>query len=400
MIEGVANRGYAATSVADVLALAGVSRRAFYELFANKQDCFLATHDSVVAHSRKVALEAWAGQRGWANRLHAGCKELLEDMAASPNGPRLALVEAYAAGPDVRVRMHLANRVFERMVVSAFSSAPEGPELYRLTAKAIVSGVRQVLAIRLRDGRHQEIHALTDEVLDLSEAYHSELVARLGVKGASAASDANRNMPAAFLLVGDERARSLSSVLHLTFDSGYEDLSDPQVADFAGISTEAFHGHFATKEEAFLALLDAISHEALEWARERAGDGASWPEMVQSALAAFVDYAVSHEALMRISFVELFAVGSGALDHRTKLVDELTGLLLAGAPKPLRAPLIAEEAVAGALWGSLSSCVAARRVFQLPWLVEHLSFFVLAPYIGSEDAFEAIRTARRPPYGD
>lgn len=395
MIESVARRGYADTTVANVLALAGVSRRAFYELFDNKEDCFLATHDSVVARSRKLTLEAWGRERGWANRLHAGCKALLDDIAASPKGPRLALVDAFGAGPNVRVRIMLASRVFERMVVSAYSSAPEGPELSRLTARAIVGGVRNVLSVRLREGREKELQTLTEEILDLCEAYHSPFVARLAVMS----EEAGRGRSAAhksteFLPLGDDRGRSLVSVAHLTFDEGYEELTDPQIAEFAGVSTEAFHRHFANKEEAFLALLDEIAREALAWVRARTDSGCSWPDTVQSAVEGLLDYAACHEGLMRIAFIELFAVGPRVIDRVTRLADEFTVFLLQDAPEPRHAPSIAEDAVSGALWGVISSWVAGKRLLQLPWLVEHLSFIVLAPYIGAEQAFEAIAARR------
>src|ERR1022692_3547086 len=74
MAESVYQRGYAATSVADVIALAGVSRRAFYEQFSNKEACFLATYDAFVAASRKRILRAWLSERGWANRLYEACR--------------------------------------------------------------------------------------------------------------------------------------------------------------------------------------------------------------------------------------------------------------------------------------------------------------------------------------
>ena len=49
MIEAVATNGYERTSVKQVVGLAGVSRRSFYEQFANKQECFLATFDVIAA---------------------------------------------------------------------------------------------------------------------------------------------------------------------------------------------------------------------------------------------------------------------------------------------------------------------------------------------------------------
>ncbi len=126
MIESVSQRGYHATTVAHVIALAGVSRRAFYELFANKEECFLATYDIIVARARKRVFDAWTEERGWANRLHAGCKALLDDVAAQPKGPRLVLVDSLGVGPAARGRMQLAGLAFERLVAGALQAAPDG----------------------------------------------------------------------------------------------------------------------------------------------------------------------------------------------------------------------------------------------------------------------------------
>jgi AcrR family transcriptional regulator len=396
MIEAVARRGYAGTSVAEVLALAGVSRRAFYELFSNKEDCFLATYDSAVARTRRVMLDAWASERGWANRVHASCRALVDDIASSPKPARLVLVESLAVGASARERMQLAGHIFERLVSVAFSSEPDGPDLPRLNSKAIVAGVRHVLFLRLRDGREEELYALADEVLDWCESCRSPLLARLGAPAAPGTASASRSGPMAFLRTAEDRARALVSIVYLALDDGYNGLTDPQIAQFAGISTEAFHQQFASKQAAFLALLEAIAEDALASARARIG-GAGWPESVNLGVSAFVDYLVSHEALTRIAFVELFSVGAGIVGRLTWIVDELARLLTESGPRPRRGPLIAMDAVAGALWGIISTCVLSNRVDQLPRVAEHLSFFVLAPYIGAEAAVESIEAARGSP---
>ncbi|HWW91519.1 MAG TPA: TetR/AcrR family transcriptional regulator [Solirubrobacteraceae bacterium] len=392
MIEAVTRRGYAATSVAEVVALAGVSRRALYELFSDKEDCFLATCDSAVARARKVMLDAWASERGWANRLHASCKALLDDIASFPKPARLVLVESLAVGPSVRERTHLAGRIFERLVSVAFSCAPGRPDLPGLHSKAIVAGVRHVLFLRLREGREQEFYVLSDEVLDWCESCRSPLIARLG---ASAAADGppRRPVPLAFRSGREDRARALTAITYLALELGYDELTDPQIAQFAGMSTEAFHEQFTSKQAAFLALLDVIAEDALASVRERIGD-ACWPESVNLGVSAFVDYLVSHEALARIAFVELYSLGPGLVDRLTGIVDELTRLLTERGPGPCRGPLLAKDAVAGALWGIISSCVLNNRVGQLPRVAEHLSFLVQAPYIGAEAAVESIEGAR------
>jgi AcrR family transcriptional regulator len=202
--------------------------------------------------------------------------------------------------------------------------------------------------------------------------------------------------PAAFLARDDKRARVLGSVVHLTLDEGYSRLTDPQIAQFAGVSTEAFHKQFANKEECFLAVLDEFVREALEAVTGTFESAASWPEGVYRAMAAFVEYLVAHEALLRIAFIDLFEVGPGMVKRMTSSVDEFTKLLTDNGPEARRGPAIAQEAIAGALWTIISGYVASGRLQRLPCLVDHLAFTVLAPYVGPKAAVEAIQASRKP----
>ena len=395
MIESVSQRGYQATTVAHVIALAGVSRRAFYELFANKEECFLATYDIIVARARKRVLDAWTEERGWANRLHAGCKALLDDVAAQPKGPRLVLVDALGVGPAVRGRMQLAGVAFERLVAGAFQAAPDGVGFSGPTARGIVGGVRHALFTRMLDHRERELVTLTDEVLDWIESYRTPAAARLGVP-ARFASDHQPLEPAAFLARDDKRARVLGSVVHLTLDEGYASLTDPQIACFAGVSTEAFHKQFASKEECFLAVLDEFVGEALDSVAGSFEDAPSWEAGVYRAVAAFVEYLVAHEALLRIAFIDLFEVGPAMVGRMTRSVEGFTKLIVEQGPVPRRGPAVAIEAITGALWAMISAYVASRRLRRLPCAVDHLTFTVLAPYVGPKAAVEAIQAARKP----
>ncbi|HYB22554.1 MAG TPA: TetR/AcrR family transcriptional regulator [Solirubrobacteraceae bacterium] len=395
MIESISQRGYRATTVAHVIALAGVSRRAFYELFPNKEQCFLATYDIVVARSRKRVLDAWTAERGWANRLHAGCKALLDDAAESPKGPHLVLVDALGIGPKVRERMLLAGFTFEQLVGSAFQLAPDGVGFGRLTARGIVGGVRQILFTRIFQGRERELYTLTDEVLDWIESYRTPAAARLGVP-APVVPGHQPPTPAAFLAREDKRARVLGSVVHLTLDEGYAQLTDPQIAQFAGVSTEAFHKQFASKEECFLAALDEFVREALDNVRPSFEDAVNWPEGVYRAMTAFVEYLLAHEALLRIAFIDVFDVGPAVIGRLTRSVEQLTQLLTEGGPEARRGPQVAPDAIAGAIWAIVSSYVSNGRLVRLPCVVDHLTFTVLAPYVGPKAAVEAIQAARRP----
>jgi AcrR family transcriptional regulator len=397
MIEAVAMSAWAGTTVADVLALAGVSRRSFYEQFSNKEQCLMATCDTVVARSRQLVIDAWAGERGWDNRLHAACKALLDDIAAAPKAPRLVLVEALGAGPSVREHMQLTAHAFERLVAFALSSAPRDTRLPRLTSRAIVAGVRHVLFTRLLEGREQQLYTLTDELLDWSESYRSPLAARLAITSSDAEEAPAGPDPVSFLSGEDVRTRAFISLIHLTFDYGYASLLDAQIARLAGISTEVFHRQFASKEECLLALLEEIGHDAGRCVRRRMAAASSWPESVHLGIVAFVDYLVQHDALARVAFVELFQAGPAIIPHVAEPVEVLLRSLIEAAPEPRRGPLIAEQAITGALWGIISGYPHGNRVSRLRGLVDQLSFFVLAPYIGAEAAVEAIEGSRRAP---
>jgi AcrR family transcriptional regulator len=394
MIESVSEHGYADTTVAQVIALAGVSRRAFYEQFANKEACFLATHDIVVARARKVAMDAWARERGWANRLHAACKALFDDIAASPKGPRLVLVDSLGVGPQARARMVLAGCTFERLVAIGFQGAPDKIELSPLTTRAIVGGIRHVAFTRVHTQREQELYTLTDEVLDWVEAYRSPIAARLTVNGLSY-PPAVAPSSAAFLDGTDRRSRVLSAVIHLTLDTGYSELTDPQIAQFAGISTEAFHKCFPSKTDCFLTVLDEFADEALDAVKHAMQTAGSWSLAVRLAVATLIERFVANEALSRLAFIDIFEVGPRIVGRMARSIEAFISLLSQTGPEARRGPAVTSEALTGAIWGIVSGYVANGRLRNLPCLVDQITFIVLAPYVGAKAAIEAIVEARR-----
>src|SRR5687768_18574853 len=59
--RAVAERGYAAATIDDVVRRAGVSKKTFYEHFADKQDCFLAAYEA----ASEELLERFAEPQAW-----------------------------------------------------------------------------------------------------------------------------------------------------------------------------------------------------------------------------------------------------------------------------------------------------------------------------------------------
>jgi AcrR family transcriptional regulator len=391
MIEAIDRQGYKATTVAHVIALAGVSRRAFYEQFANKEDCFLATYDIAVARAKKRMLEGWMGERGWANRMHRACQAFVEDSIKNTKATRLVLIDGLGLGVPSRERMLRSAVAFERALAAGFRAAPDGVPLPPLAPKAIVGGARYALFDRLRNGREAELPALTDELLDWISAYRSPS-ARIGLAGAVPHTPAE---PARFLESDEKRTRVLGAVVHLTLDQGYRELTDPQIAQFAGMSTESFHKHFPDKRACYMAVVDAFFQETVEAITAAAARGSSWEEGAYLGVKAGVEHFAAHPGLVKMAFVDLFEVGPAVIESIGQTLGRLSALLREHSPEPVRAPLLAHEAILGGVWAVIGSYAVRKRVKYLPSLIDHLAFIVLAPYIGPKLAAQTIDTSRR-----
>src|SRR5581483_8428431 len=105
MVGAVAEKGYANVAVADVIAGAGVSRKTFYEQFANKEECFLAAYDAGV-DSLLAAIDAALAELApdWLAAARRAVEVYLASMAASPAFARAFLIEALGAGPAMLER--------------------------------------------------------------------------------------------------------------------------------------------------------------------------------------------------------------------------------------------------------------------------------------------------------
>jgi len=399
MVESVHRRGYAGTSVAHVIALAGVSRRAFYEQFSNKEDCFLATYDALVTQSRKRILKAWLSERGWANRLYSACTAFLQSIAADPRGAHLVLIESTQIGPRGYERMRRTATSFERVVATGFARTPDRIQLPPLAPRAIVGGASLVVTRRLREAREAELAPLTDELLDWISSYRMPAVNRLRTLH-SAESPRPTSKRARFLTRGDRRSTAMDAMARLTMEGDYANITDAQVARTAAISTEAFHREFANKQECLLAIIDESTAEAHDAVLRATRNDEDWPASVRKGVEALIGYCHAHPGLVKLSLIDLFEAGEGMANRVAGLLDGFLSVLTERAPDPQYAPAIAGEASVGAVWSILVSYAPHDRLRHLPRLVNHLTFLILAPYIGSRKAIEAIETAsagrRRP----
>lgn len=152
MIEVVSTRGYPDTRVVDVIGVAGVSRKTFYELFESKEDCFLATYDVLIGTLLAEATNVFESQPGapWAERVGSALKVLLVHLAEHPDEARFAIVEVLAAGPKALARRDSALRQFTGFLEPGRSES--SVELPGITSLAVAGGVNEILYSEILHG--------------------------------------------------------------------------------------------------------------------------------------------------------------------------------------------------------------------------------------------------------
>jgi AcrR family transcriptional regulator len=148
-VQVVGELGYEKMSVARVTARAGVSRRTFYDLFEDREACFLAAFTETIERARALACEAAAGERDWRSQVRAGLAALLAFCAEEPLAGRVLVVDALKAGPVVLERRAGVVTELIGAVEGGLAQVRGGRDVAPLTAEGVVGAVLAVVHTRL-----------------------------------------------------------------------------------------------------------------------------------------------------------------------------------------------------------------------------------------------------------
>jgi AcrR family transcriptional regulator len=180
--DATADGGYSETSVEDIIARAGVSRRTFYDIFKNKQDAFLAAYDEAVRRLLWGVRDASSEEDlDFADRITAALGAFLAALVQSPSFGRMCVVEVLAAGPEAVRRRNDAMATFAALIreyaLEHLGSEPASP----IAAELLVGGIYETVYSRLADGQVGELEGL------LPELVYAVLVSYLGEAAAAEA---------------------------------------------------------------------------------------------------------------------------------------------------------------------------------------------------------------------
>jgi AcrR family transcriptional regulator len=388
MIELVAEHGYNGFAVATLSNHASVSKRDFYKHFAGKEECFLATYDSIVSHSVRGILAAAEGEKEWRERLRLGFLAFAGQIADSPDAARLALVEVFAAGPIAVEPMLRTSRLFEALVAKNFAFADGAPRLPRLVVKGIVAGGGRMARARLLSGHTQELALDGGELLEWALSFRDDDIVRLrglGVAGTSPLPAAPAEIP-----LVDERALILAATARLASEGGYTTLTVPRVRATAGVSKRSFDTHFEGVADCFLATLEMLGGRTLAAAAPSYLTADDWASGVHRMIASLCRHLACDPTFTNLAFPEAFSPVLEAIQWRSEVTARLATMLRLRAPLARQPSRFAAEASVGTIWGMIHHFVAIGRGAQLSIAAPMLSYIALAPALGGAAAVDVI----------
>ncbi|MES1193538.1 MAG: TetR/AcrR family transcriptional regulator [Solirubrobacterales bacterium] len=174
----VAEKGYAGTRVADVTDYAGVSRKTFYELFTDKEECFLAAFDAItqLLMDRMAQALTDLSDSNWRIRVRALLGEFLRFLAAEPAFARMCIVEVLGSGPEGLARRDAAIEAFFPVVDYIPRSQPGSEQwLAPLTPAFVTGGILEVIYAAIRRGDIATLPELEEDLTRLAfRAYRAD----------------------------------------------------------------------------------------------------------------------------------------------------------------------------------------------------------------------------------
>ncbi len=378
MVASCAERGYEATRVEDLVTISGVSRRAFYEHFGGKLECYLAAQEDILAAA--LAMTAANLRRGgsWRARAEWTLSRLVEAFVYQPAAGRLVLIEAPAAGQPAVERVDAAVNGLVAQLMQAFARDPRSCEMPEEIVRAMVGGLRKMIESRLRRGTEEELGGMVTELFELGLSYRPPPTAlrpprRAGTPAPRAASP------------GDPAERLLAATMGVMAARGYGGATIAEIAAEAGVSLSTFYAHFAGKAEALEAALYAGRARMLGEALPAYRRARSWPEAIRAGIETCLAYMETAPDFTWLIAMEVNRASPLALVRRDLAIEAVRRFIEKGAPA---ASPLAYEGIVNTIYAHFCERVRDAGSGGLRDIAPMATYLALSPLIGAELAFD------------
>jgi AcrR family transcriptional regulator len=170
MVDTVAERGYNASTVAHITKAASVSRRTFYEHFADKEACFLAAYEMIADHIRdsmQVAAEAF---EEWPQKVRAALGTMLRFLAGEPELARVCMIEPIAAGGEIAARYRASMQGFVEILKAGRPEHSGDRALPEATEATLIGGIVSLIVREINANRAEGLEELLPDLVELTLA--------------------------------------------------------------------------------------------------------------------------------------------------------------------------------------------------------------------------------------
>jgi AcrR family transcriptional regulator len=396
MIEAVARHGFPSTTVRELVTLAGVSKSTFYDHFESKEECFLATFDSIVAEMAGEVAGAYGADGDERKRLMAALSRFMEIVVEKPESAAFAIVDSLALGSAGNAHRERAWEAYEQVARQYFdNTSPQ--RISDLTVRVIVAGVSGVVYQYLRNGRTEELPGVVEPLIDWGLSYQApdaELVRQAvaaaerppsfeigGLEEEAPGWDEPPDSPRSRASLS-QRQRIIRAAARVVVERGYKSLSIPAISSAAGTSNQTFYENFDSKRDAFIAAYKIALDKALRLCTKAFENEADGPEAIGAALRALTEHIASDRMYARLTFLEMMTAGPPALDCSEEAMNRALSFLEANKrSKQLwsKVPRVVLEATAGGIWFVIQREVAHGRDDSLPDKAPELARLALLP---------------------
>lgn len=377
MVAVVAEKGYEATRVADLLERSGVSRSAFYEHFNDKQDCLLAAVNAFAGPTIGAIAEdngRPSGEEGARQAFDALIELIVEQAAAS----RMCFVEIFAAGPRAVDEIDRGIDAFQGSVSATLEQIPGREGMPAEIVRAMIGGLRKVIHTRLYRGEEAELLELAPQIWDWGLSYEPppEPLRRPGGRPPSASRAGGY----------DQAERILRALAAVVAEKGYPAMTVGDVAARASISLSTFYANFADKEEAMLAAVDSGSAQMLATTLPAFRRAPDWPHAVRGAFGSMFAFCAAEPDYTTLGAVDVYAAGKRAMAQRDQVMTGMEALLVPGYERTPGASPIAAEAIGGAIYSMIYDQVKRGGPESMQEIAPLATYITLAPFTGAAEA--------------
>jgi AcrR family transcriptional regulator len=389
MVIAVAENGYEKTRVADLLRVSGVSRNTFYRQFQNKEDCFLATVDAIVATGGERVIGAFREtEGGWRERLEVALEALIGVIVEHPAAARLYYVETYAAGGQALEMIERMGDRIEELAAAALEHSDEHAGIPRDLLRAILRGLRRVIQTRLRTGHERDLVEEAPQLLDWALSYRTPPEK---LRRPRKPRRLDYQPPVDPL---DKRDRILDAVMELMAAKGYQALTIADIAQHAAMSLTTFYACFDSKDAAVVAAMHRGANRILEATAPAYRDAPDWARGVGAGLHALFGYLVIERPFAQFGGVDVHTGSPIVVDVRDQLMAAGQTFMAEGYRGYPHVKPIIGEAIGASIDAMLFDQVGRRDRRHLYELAPTATYLALVPFVGIDQACAIANSSR------